>query len=416
MKITITSYGSRGDIQPVLALGVYLRERGHEVRFCGAPDFADWIEGFGFPYHPFGERIDELLTDHLEEARRSPRKFIQIIGEMTDRHFAEMSTGLGDPDIVVGGGIQLATPSIVEQRGIPYVYLALSPTILRSPAHPPTGIPWVGTPPWINRLCWSTLLGISRFLMTPPINRGRAAMGLPAIRNGYDYVFPPDKMILCADPDLGPIPADCEGKYPVAGALFLTGQEGPLPAELEAFLAEGPAPFYFGYGSMTLKDAAGATQAILEAVRRVGCRAIFSRGSAGLGQDALGGEGLPANCIAIDSVDHSLLFPRMAGVFLHGGAGTTAAAARAGVPQVPMPHAFDQMYWARRVTELGVSPGAIRGKLTAKKIERALRAIGDDPGYQTRAQALGEKIRARDALAACAAIIEERAGLSPPAN
>ena len=167
---------------------------------------------------------------------------------------------------------------------------------------------------------------------------------------------------------------------------------GPaLPPKLEAFLDQGEAPVYLGFGSMTDPDPATTTQRVLDALSGLGRRAIIDEGWAGLGAGPL-----PEGVLAIGPVCHARLFPRLAAAVHHGGAGTTTTAARAGVPQIIVPHVMDQFYWAKRVSALGLGPPALpRTRLTAKRLAQVLAATLDNELLAERARALGERLRAR---------------------
>jgi len=164
----------------------------------------------------------------------------------------------------------------------------------------------------------------------------------------------------------------------------------PLPRKLEGFLESGPPPVYLGFGSMTDPDPARTTQRLLDAITRLGCRALISKGWAGIGDGAL-----PEGVMAIGAVSHASLFPRLAAVVHHGGAGTTHAAARAGVPQVIVAHVLDQFYFARRIHDLGVGPPAIpRARLTPERLAETLRATLDNDIVHERARALRAELDA----------------------
>jgi vancomycin aglycone glucosyltransferase len=177
----------------------------------------------------------------------------------------------------------------------------------------------------------------------------------------------------------------------------------PLPEKLEQFLAAGPAPVYFGFGSMPDHDPRATTELLLAVAERVGCRALISRGWAELGEAAL-----PEHVMAVGDVSHARLFPRTAAVVHHGGAGTTHSAARAGVPQIVVPHLLDQFYFARRVHELGVATPAIaRRKLTVSRLAERVSALLDHELLAERAAELGRRLAALDpAEAHLAALIE----------
>jgi UDP:flavonoid glycosyltransferase YjiC (YdhE family) len=195
--------------------------------------------------------------------------------------------------------------------------------------------------------------------------------------------------ILAIDPELAPLAPDMR-HWDVIGHLA-PGDGDPLPEAVEEFLAAGPPPLYLGFGSMTDPDAEHTTQLAVEATRQAGCRLILSRGWAGLGATPL-----PSHCLAIGPVSHTRLFPRMAAIVHHGGAGTTAAAARSGKPQLVVPHLADQFHFGAQVHALGVAPKPLRRMhLTADNFTARIHQLLEDQRMQERAQALGARIAAR---------------------
>jgi len=194
--------------------------------------------------------------------------------------------------------------------------------------------------------------------------------------------------ILAADAELAPAPLESAVGieripclHPFAGP--------PLPEKLQHFLETGPPPVFLGFGSMTDPDPVGSTDLLLEAVRRAGVRAVISRGWAGLAEGAL-----PDGVFATGPVAHAHLFPRMAAVVHHGGAGTTTMAARAGVPQVVIPHVLDQHYWAFHVARLGLGPPRIpRRRLTAAALAETLIAVADNEILRDRTAEFGDRLR-----------------------
>jgi UDP:flavonoid glycosyltransferase YjiC (YdhE family) len=169
-----------------------------------------------------------------------------------------------------------------------------------------------------------------------------------------------------------------------------------------AFLAAGAPPVYIGFGSMANRSPQKVAHLVPEALELSGQRGILAAGWGGLAQ-----ANLPDHIFALDAIPHAWLFPRVAAVVHHGGAGTTAAGFRAGVPSILVPFTGDQPFWARRVTELGVGPQPIpRRKLTAERLASAIAAATTDQNMRARAAALGERIRAEDGVARAIEMIE----------
>jgi sterol 3beta-glucosyltransferase len=188
-----------------------------------------------------------------------------------------------------------------------------------------------------------------------------------------------------------------------AGFIFLDDGAG-LDPELDAFLTEGEPPVYLGFGSMKTRHPERLARLLADAASGAGRRALIAGGWAGLAA-----KDLPPGCRIISSAPHHALFPRVAAVVHHGGAGTTGAAARAGVPQVVVPHFGDQFYWGFRVEALGVGPAPLsRLRLSAKKLSAAIRAALSAECV-ARARALGERVRARDGLAEAVRVVEAAA-------
>jgi len=209
-----------------------------------------------------------------------------------------------------------------------------------------------------DRARWNTL-------WRAPIDKHRAALGLAPVDDVLPHILT-SRPWLAADPTLGPWPDDGV----VHTGAWILPDARPLPPELRAFLDAGEPPIYFGFGSIAAPT--DLARAMIASARALGRRAILSRGWADL---ALVDDG--RDCIAIGDVNHQALFPRVAAVVHHGGAGTTTATARAGVPHVVIPQHYDQHYWAGRVQELSLGvahePVGPTPDSLAKALERALR-------------------------------------------
>ena len=213
-------------------------------------------------------------------------------------------------------------------------------------------------------------------------------------------------------PTLLPPPPDWPSRFHVTGTLFLDPPPGwQPPPDLVAFLEAGPPPVYVGFGSMTSADPDATLALVLEALARAGQRGVLSHGWAGLGA----GRELPDTVIAVDEVSHSWLFPRMAAVVHHGGAGTTVAGLRAGIPSVVTPLTADQPSWGRIVHRLGAGPRPIPFRhLTATRLSSAIAAAVSDPAIRERAAELGERVREEDGVGRAVQLASNPVGRSDP--
>ncbi|CCH34065.1 glycosyltransferase [Actinosynnema sp. NPDC047251] len=384
MRVVLSTIGSRGEVEPVTGLALRLRESGAEVRVCAPPDFGDRLTDLGFAFTPVGPEVNGTAT----APPPTPAQVREATAETVRAQFEAISEAARGSDALLGaGGRQIAAHSIAESLGIHYVYAAFCAVTLPSPHHPPLIMPEVvvagEAPPdeaTGNAERWAADAQRWNSLFAEALNTHRDARDLSPVDDVRGHVVT-DRPWLAADQVLGP--------WPEPGGVFQTGawtvpDDRPLPAGVEDFLRAGEPPVYFGFGSTPATPELGA--AVVAAARAVGRRAIVAGGWAGLTPD----EGT----LPIGETNHQALFPRVAAVVHHGGAGTTAAAARAGVPQVVVPRRYDQPYWARRVVALGIGTEGTSDSV-ATALARAL-----SPVTVGRAAALAPEVRTDGTLAA----------------
>lgn len=396
-RIALAVDGTRGDVFPMLALGEHFRSAGHEVFVCGPPDAEPECRKSGFELRPMGVAVRAFIASEagaitagrLGMARAGRRYFEATV----QRQFERLPAATADADILFGAGLCFAGPSAAELHGIPYRFVTYCPVLFPSREHSPFIAPSARAPHWLNRLLWALALPALDLTAGRRINDHRERLGLARRRSSYRHLLS-ERPVLSADPILAPLPEDC--RIPATRIPDLRPSRAePLPEKLCAFLDADSPPVYIGFGSMPDPHPAATTELVLEAVARAGCRALLSSGWAGLGERPL-----PADVHRVGVVDHALLFPRTAAVVHHGGAGTTAAAARAGVPQIVVPHGVDQHYWAGRVQALGTSPAAIpRSRLTANALADALLSVLENEFVAERAAGLSERMQTAAAKA-----------------
>src|SRR5689334_9928703 len=371
MRVLLSTIGSRGDVQPLVALGQALTSLGEEVRLCVPPDFCEMIEQLGMPTVPIGPELKSTGKGSLPETL-TPEQRRQMIEGTVATQFATIAQAAQGCDVIVGAtALQIAAPSIAEQMGIPYVFASYCPAVLPSARHAPPVLGWLGEKP-VTMSDYSELWAkdAERWngMWLPLLNANRATIGLAPVDNVRSHVLT-SRPWLASDAALAPWPDAATAPVLPSGA-WIVRDEPPLSEEIESFLAAGDAPIYFGFGS--IRATPDLARVMIESARAVGRRAILSRGWAGLSlpDDA-------PDCLAIGEVNQQALFPRVAAVVHHGGAGTTTAAARAGAPQVVVPQMYDQHYHAARVNELGVgtahAPGAATTESLTSALERTLR-------------------------------------------
>jgi UDP:flavonoid glycosyltransferase YjiC (YdhE family) len=389
MRIAIAAEGTRGDIHPMLALAERLVARGHTVRFCAPPDFGAAVARSGVEFVPVGAEVRSFLTESATALRRGGVAVVRRLVEWGERSLASQFEALPRAfegmDRAFGAGTIVGAASAAELLEIPFRFVAYAPALLPSAQHAPIVFPLATRNRIVNRALWWGAHALITVALRGDLNRARRALGLAPVRDVLGHMLSP-RPVLAADRPLASLPTD----FPSAMQLpCLHARDGePLPDKLERFLAAGPAPVFLGFGSMPDPDPRATTEQLLSAISGLGCRALISQGWAGLGDAAL-----PENVMVIGDVSHARLFPRTAAVVHHGGAGTTHTAARAGVPQIVVPHLLDQFYFARRVHALGVAPPPIaRKRLTVAQLAETLWAVLDNELLGQRAAELGREL------------------------
>ncbi|WP_030437890.1 glycosyltransferase [Actinoplanes subtropicus] len=383
MRVLLSTSGSRGDLEPLVALAVRLRAAGVEVRVCASPDAAARLAEVGVPFTPVGRSVRTAMN----EGRPRPEDAPRLAAEAMAVQFDQVPAAAEGCDVVLATGVlsaAVAVRSVAEKLGIPYFYGFYCPIYVPSPHYPPP--PPLGEPPAPEisdiRALWDRNNRGAFRRFGEPLTDRRAAIGLPPVTDIFRYGFT-DHPILAADPILAPLqPTDLDA---VQTGAWILPDERPLPPELTAFLDAGSPPVYVGFGSMPAP--AGAAKVAVEAIRAHGRRVVLSHGWADLA--------LPDDrddCFAVGEVNHQLLFGRVAAAVHHGGVGTTTTAARAGAPQVVVPQIVDQPYFARRVAELGIGAGHDGPSPTFDSLSAAL-AVALAPETRARAAAVAGTIR-----------------------
>jgi UDP:flavonoid glycosyltransferase YjiC (YdhE family) len=410
MRITIVALGTRGDVQPMIALGKGLAAAGHQIRMIAGRNFADWVRSHGLDFVGSVDMEAVMSSEKgIAWAERSdnPRKQLQYMRELLHDYGDEMIQPIidisGDADLLVSGFVSNPfVQAISEKYGIQQISALLQP-------YPPTSSGAASLTPIIKRgnsilnlcmgylserLLWTihadTTNHMRRMLGLPPhtaASSTRALRSVPTIFGFSRYVIPP---------------ASDWGKHRhITGYWFLDEAWQP-PDGLVRFLEDGPSPVYIGFGSMSARHPQQTLELVFRALEHSGQRGVLARG-----WSRAESVNPPENIYVLDKAPHSCLFPRMAGIVHHGGAGTTAAGLRAGVPSFIIPHMADQPYWGRRVYELGIGVKPVpRHKLTVDTLADGIRQLVDDRQMREAAASLGEKIRSENGVENAVQVIE----------
>ena len=413
MRLAILAAGSRGDVQPYVALGHGLQAAGHQVRLLATPDFESLVTGAGLEFVPISTAVQaeaqarmQALAERgnlLEILSQTGRGAEELARESAGRALAACSdvdallAGLGSLFVALAVAEKLDRP-LIQAHLMPFTPTRAFPGVLTPlPASPLTR--WANAPShnFARQMVWQMLRGADRAMRAE-------VLGLPPAPffGPYAALARRTRAVLYGySPHVIPPPADWDPALRVTGYWFLDPPPGwSPPAALEAFLQAGPPPVYIGFGSMPSREPAATAALVVEALARSGQRGVLSAGWGGLTANDL-----PETVCLIGSVPHRWLFPRMAAVVHHGGAGTTGAGLAAGVPSIVTPFFGDQPFWGQRVYALGVGPRPIpRPRLTAAGLAAAITAA-TDPAMRQAAARLGEKIRADDGPAQAAEVL-----------
>jgi vancomycin aglycone glucosyltransferase len=371
MRVLLSTYGSRGDVEPFVALAVQLEALGAHVRMCAPPDeeFTELLRRAGVPTVSFDRPWLSWERPPTAEERR------QRVADFIAAQYDTVAEAAAGCDLIVATAMsQFVAPSVAEDLGIPYRYGMFCPDVLGG----------------LHGRGFDELFG-------EPINAHRRSIGLPLVADVGEFLFTV-RPLLAADPSLGPWRGQEGFDVRQTGAWILPDGR-PLPTELLAFLDAGEPPVYLGFGSMRTVGADSARAAV-ESIRAQGRRVVMARGWAGL---TLGDD--KDDCLVIGEINQQELFQRVAAVVHHGGAGTTTTAALAGAPQVVVPQIADQPYWGGRVAELGIGAAHDGPTPTVESLSAAL-ATALAPDVRARATAVSGQIRTDGTTVAAKRLID----------
>jgi len=394
MKITLLAIGSRGDVQPQVALGMGLLRAGYSARLVAGNEFAEMANRTGLEFTPLGFPIQaqmekytnifqfaNSITDRVLDACRSPHDGVQS----------------DTPDIIVGTILGVSGCQVARELGIPFFYALPTPG-LRTRFFPDTMFPPLP-------------LGGGYNLLTHRLAEGMLKRSYSYGRLLFEEPLP--TYLFYFSPQVIPPPPDWGENAHVTGYWFLDWQAGwQPPEELLEFLSAGSPPVCVGFGSMTYADPKKLTRLVVNALENAGQRGILVAGWGGLAK-----ADLPSSVMHIDSAPYDWLYPRVSAAVHHAGAGTTAEALRAGIPSVTVPFTLDQPFWGRRLAQLGVGTAPIPiQKLTVPLLAAAIQTALSDQAMRARAADLGEAIRKEDGVANAIRIIEGKGRNSLPAS
>ncbi|MCM6775221.1 glycosyltransferase [Nocardia sp. CDC159] len=397
MRALLAFGGSRGDAQPGVLLARELTRRGHDVTLAVSPNLVGFATEYGVPARPFGLDTDELLRAQLgNRGRGGPRARLRHLRELNRQGFTEAAEDLlplaEGADVVVGA---MANEEVAE--GVAAYARAPFAAVHYFPIRPSGSVPIVPAPfggrvpGVVNRLGWRAVARARAWAVAPDVTElRRRALGLGC--PGRIDIQAYDERLFAG------LAKEWGANRPFVGFLVPPPVTDRIDAALSDWLATGGAPVYAGFGSMPVGDARATIDMVRAACRRLGRRLLFVTGSNAVEPR------FTDDLAIVRAVDHSTVLPRCAVAIHHGGAGTTAAALRAGVPSVVCSFLADQPYWGQRLQQLGVGATLPFSRLTPARLERSLRHADSDPVVR-RAAAFAARFR-HDGVARTADVVE----------
>jgi sterol 3beta-glucosyltransferase len=395
VKICILTIGTRGDVQPYIALGLGLKAAGHEVTISTLAEFKPLVNQYGLLHDSLRGDFLKIAQSTIGQNGGNQLKRIRQYVEMAKDTLADEWVSSQKADVLIYSPAAIGGFHIAEKLDIPT--FAAFPAPLYSPTKefPSPFLPFHNLGPF-NKLSHQIFAQLGPAMYRSPINQFRKEiLGLSPTKGENMLRGKPITKLYAYSEVVVPRPADWDESSVVTGYWFLDTPANWHPdPELVRFLHDGLAPVYIGFGSMFMGGGKQKTEIALQALRNAGQRGILATGWGGLTAD-----NTSKDVFVLDSIPHDWLFPKVAAIVHHGGAGTTGAAIRAGKPQVICPFVGDQSFWGRRVADLSVAPSPIpQASLTANKLADAIEYAVSDNNIRQCALSLGKTIRAENGI------------------
>jgi sterol 3beta-glucosyltransferase len=418
MKIAVLTVGTRGEVDPCIALGGALQAAGHDVRIATHAAFRPLVRDAGLDFSLIDIDIGAFLQSESSPTAgdagpvKALRGAIQSIKPMIRQAGGDCWAASQGAEAVLYtiGGFFFA-PHIAEKLRIPAIGIYPYPTGLPTRAFPNIFSPVQGNlGGGLNQSTHLLFEVMSWLPLRSSINAWRGeVLDLPPLGRGFPKWYRREqmRMLYGFSPHVVPRPPDWGERVDITGYwLPEPARDWQPPADLVEFIEAGPPPVYVGFGSMNLHDPERVTGIVLEALAQAGQRGLLLAGEGRLVPDHERARAVGADVHFFTGAPFDRLFPQMAAVVHHGGSGTTALGMRAGVPTVVVHFMMDQPFWGRRVVDLGVGAGPIPfSRLSVDRLATAIQTAATNGTIQERAAILGERIRAEDGVAKAVELI-----------
>ncbi len=406
MNIVILAIGSRGDVQPLVALGRGLKKSGHRVIIATHRPNRKLVESHGLTFLPIRFDFKKFFQKKGAQAFLVPRedtlksvaglmRFMKAIEPIADNLWEDCLKACRNADAILSVPI-LPGVHIAEKKDIPCFHIGFYP-LTEAEEFPCPLLPLTySLGKTFNKMTYRLVEQSAWWVGKKIVNRWRKDISLPPIQDETFFEYLRRKkwpFLYGYSTKVLPRPKSWPNWIHVTGYWFLDTPETWRPPEkLAEFLKNGPPPVYVGFGSMPKQS-----ENELRTITRKTVTALKNTGNRGLllsGWSDFGKGGLPESVLNIDGAPHDWLFPHMKALIHHGGAGTTAAAIRSGRPMLVIPFLGDQFFWGRRIEKLGIGPPPVtRSQLTVRSLEKAIRTMENDDGMRKKAAAVGKALQ-----------------------
>ena len=413
MKITILTYGSRGDVQPFLPLSLGLMARGHAVKLAAPSRFKTLVEGYGIQFVPLAGEPEEL-SRQMNNAGFNPiamiRDFIQHAIEIGADVLRQVEEASKDADLIIHTFAHaVGAHTLAREMHIPDIHIQIFPMFTPTGDYPNVTLPDFKLR-MVNRfthlISQKIAWWISVFGYEQVCRRGGLARRKLYFPFDKDPLRPPTPILCAWSPSILPPSKEWPSQVHVTGYYFFdTDHAYQPPPELQNFLDAGESPVCVSFGSMVNRDAERIDKVVRDALAQTNNRGIILSGWSNVKNNPFD------NLLYLDAVPHDWLLPRCKMIIHHGGAGTTSAGLRAGIPNVVVPFTADQPFWGRRVHAIGAGPKPILvKKLSVVNLMHAIAEAGDHVVRKS-AQDIGQRIGSEDGVMQAVELIESHTSL-----
>ncbi len=391
MKISIVVNGTRGDVQPMLALAIGLKKNGHEVILCAPPENEELVTKYNCPFVAFGPNYLELFKKNSQfkggaTAAPTPKE----MKKETENQINKLPGILTGSDLVIGVGFVLGVHTVADILKIPYQFVIFYPALLGTSK----------TDPILYRILFGFGRSMTNKVMKNFINKKRAEVGLQPIRDVWENWMGKNVIVAC-DKELCEVKEGVSFNFTQTGYMPLSSQNG-LPEKVEKFLTSGKAPVFIGFGSNPVSRPEKFNHIFSEVFKTTNQRLIISKGWANLPENN------SSDILYVDEMPFELLFPRLAAIVYHGGTGTMAAATRAGIPQVAFPFMADQFGNRKQIVKLGLGPNSCDfKKLSSNNLSSAIKECVTNEKYKEKAMVISRQLQDSNGLEMTLKLIED---------